>query len=395
VTLRVGIDIRTAAATEPGQQRYLWRLGEWIGSLGHEVAFLTVRNQPEDIESPAGTTLHRLAELSVPGIRRHVTELALDALLLNPERARRYRGVGANVLRAGYGTEHYVQNLRSVRNPLARSLRTAARLAPWTLADLHWERRFYEAPDPAPDVVAQSVYMKDLILGSYRIPEDHIHLVPNAIDTSEYNPERRAALRDEMRARWEIPPEAVCLLFLGHNFRRKGLWELLDALPRLTDTSRPVHLLVAGKGTGNRQRKSARARVEALGIADRVHFAGPVRPSVQAIAAADALVFLSWHDAFGWVTIEAMGCGLPVVTTPYAGSSELIRHGETGFVVDPADDGAVEAAFRALLDDGSRQRIGVAAAEVAAKLDEPRNFAQVFDVMQTAAARGRGPVRAL
>ena len=73
--------------------------------------------------------------------------------------------------------------------------------------------------------------MKDLILGSYRIPEDHIHIVPNAIETAEYNPQRRAELREEMRVAWGIPPEAVCLLFLGHNFRRKGLWQLLEALP--------------------------------------------------------------------------------------------------------------------------------------------------------------------
>lgn len=391
--MKVGIDIRVPNP-ESGQQRMLWRLGSWLGAHGHEAHFLTIRSMPAEVELPGGTHLHRLSDLPGRKLRGTVSDLGLDAFLINPERARRYRGIPANVLRAAYGTEHYAQNLRSFRNPWERGLRHALRLNPWTIADLRWERDFYEKTVPPPDVVAQAQYMKDLILGSYRIPEDHVHIVPNAIDTTEYNPERCAPLRDEMRARWSIPEDAVCLLFLGHNFRRKGFWEVLEVLPRLRDTGRPVHLLVAGRGTGDAQRKKALRLAEAHGVADRVHMVGSVRPAVHALAAADALVFLTWHDAFGWVTLEAMGCGLPVVTTPYAGSGELITDRETGFIVDPADAGAITDALRDLLDDGLRARIGAAAARVAAGIDEPSYFAEVTRIMQIAADRRGSPIRA-
>ncbi len=390
--MRVGIDIRTAAATEPGQQRYLWRLGTWLAGRGHEVHLLTLRPQPDEVQGPGNANLLRLGDLSRTDLLRRVRELELDVLLLNPERARRYRGIQPNVLRAGYGTEHNSQNLRSFRSPIERAIRRAVRQAPWVLAERRWERAFYEGRSPPPDVVAQSAYMKGLILDSFRIPEEHVHVVFNAVDTAEFSPQARAALREEMRAAWSIPPQALCLLFLGHNFRRKGLWEVLRVLAK-AGAPVPVHLLVAGKGTGPGQRRKAAALVKRYGLGDRVTLAGPVRPSIRALAAADALVHLSWHDAFGFVALEAMACGLPVVTTPYAGASELLEHGATGFVVDPASDVDVAEAIRTLARPQVCDAMGRAAAAVAARHDEPDNFRRVLSVMEAARRRAAGPVR--
>jgi UDP-glucose:(heptosyl)LPS alpha-1,3-glucosyltransferase len=392
--VRIGIDLRVVPPQGPGQQRYLWRLGEWLAAQGHELHFLTVLRQQGAPAMPAGITFHDLAGRGAADVRRAVEALALDALLLNPERSRPFRGLRANVLRAAYGTEQYLQKLRSFRNPVEFAARKALRALPWTLADMHWEREFYEAHRPYPDVIAQSGYMRDQIRASYRIPAEHVHVVHNAVDTVEYTPARRLALRDEMRTRWAIPADALCLLFLGHNFRLKGLWQMLAVLPRLRDLGRPVHLLVAGKGTGEPQRRKARRLVQALGLERQVTFAGDVRPSLHAHAAADALLHLSWHDSFGFVSLEAMASGLPVVTTPYVGAAELIVDGESGLIVDPARDDAILAAIRRLADDGLRARIGAAAAVEGARHDEPRNFAQVHAVIRAAVARGAGPIRA-
>lgn len=134
----------------PGQQRYLWRLGTWLAQQRHEVHFLTVLRQKESVEAPAGTAYHDWHGRSATEVRRGVQDLALDALVLNPERSRPFRGLRANVLRAAYGTEQYLQKLRSFRNPLEYAARQALRAVPWTLADMHWERQFYEATAPIP-----------------------------------------------------------------------------------------------------------------------------------------------------------------------------------------------------------------------------------------------------
>lgn len=390
--MRIGIDMRVPAPKGPGQQRYLWRLGEWLAAQGHDVHFVTVLKQREEIVAAARTSYHDFSALSSSRLCAAVADLALDALLINPERSRPFRGLKANVLRAAYGTEQYIQKLRSFRNPIEWSARKALRGLPWTLAEMHFERQFYEGTQPPPDVIAQSKYMREQILSSYRIPESQVHVVLNAVDTAEYTPARRLALREEMRARWNIPSDALCLLFLGHNFRLKGLWQILHVLPTLGNLGRPVHLLVAGKGTGEPQRRKAQRMVRAQGLERQVTFAGDVRPSLNAHAAADALLHLSWHDSFGFVSLEAMASGLPVVTTRYVGAAELIRDGESGLIVDPAEDAQIANAIRRLNDDSWRARIGAAAAEEGAKHDEPSNFAQVREVLRKAVGRGAGPV---
>jgi UDP-glucose:(heptosyl)LPS alpha-1,3-glucosyltransferase len=389
--MRLGIDIRVAAPVEPGQERYLWRLGAWLAEQGHDVHFLTVRDQPAEVVAPPGTTVHRLVTLSRARLRGAISDLSLDVLLLNPERSRRYRSVPANVLRPAYGTEQYRQKLRSFRNPIERALRSGLRATPWVRAERTWERNFYEGRDPAPAIIAQSQYMREQILEDYSVPAARVHVVHNPIDTGEYSPIRRAGLRAEMRARWSIPSGAFCLLFLGHNFRLKGLWQVLEVLPKLGDGDPPICLLVAGRGTGRVQRRKAESLVRSLGLGNRVRLVGPIRPSLHALAAADALLHLSWHDAFGFVTLEAMACGLPVVTTRYAGSAELIEDGVSGIVVDPGDDEEIVRAIRSLSDPDARERMGTAAAPVGAGQDEPSHFRRVLSVMECARER-TGPI---
>jgi len=392
--LRVGIDTRRFRP-QGGQDRYLWRLGAWLAERKHGVEVLSVRRQPPEVEPPPGVRLHRLHGFSRSALRRYVAGLELDVLLLNPERARRYRGVLANVLRPGYGTEHYRQNLRSFRTPWERGTRTLLRMAPWVLAERRWERQFYEAPDPAPQIIANSWYMRGEILDSYAVGEDHVHVVHNGVDLVEFSPEQRSRLRTGQREEWKIPDDAVCVLFMGHNFRLKGLWQILNVLARLRAEggARDVRLLVAGKGVGRGQSRKALRLIRRYRLEDAVHLLGPVRPPMRAFAAADVFLHLSWHDSFGFVILEALAAGLPVITTRFAGASELLEHGVSGMLVDPGAPEEILSCVRGLMEDPVRDRMGTAAAEVAAKHPEEENLRTVLDVLRAARTRARGPVR--
>lgn len=392
--LRIGIDVRKLHP-RAGQALYIWKLGLWLAEAGHRVEFLTVLDRPEREAPHHRVRIHRLHDLSRARLRKYIADLELDALLLNPERARDYRGIHANVLRPGYGTEHYKQKLRSFRNPVTRAIRTLIRFTPWVLAERRWERRFYEDPDPPPEVVANSHYTRAEVLASYDVPADRVHVVHNGVDSNTFSPAERARRRAGRRDAWGVPPGAVCLLFMAHNFRLKGLWQTLELLPevRAAPGGRELHLLVAGSGTGKWQVWAARDRIRRHRLRGVVHLVGPVDPPMDALAAADMVIHLSWHDSFSFGVLEAMSAGLPVITTPFTGASELIEDGESGLIVHPGRSGEIAAAVRELLDEERRRAMGSAALEVAANHTEEASFERFLSVFETARRRGRGPVR--
>lgn len=346
------------------------------------------------MEPLPGTRLHRWEDAGRRELRERIRRLDLDVLLLNPERARHFRGIRANALRPAYGTEHYLQKLRSFRTPVRSLARRAIRLLPWEALERRWEREFYEGPEPPPEVIAVSGYMRDEVLDSYSVPPDHVHVIHNGVDLEEFNPGRRAELRVEERARWGIPEGAVCFLFMGHNYRLKGLWPLMEVVRRLRleEPEVDLHLLVAGRGTGSGQRGRAASFIRQHGLEGAVHLAGPIRPAIRAFAAADVFLHLSWHDSFGFVTLEAMASGVPVITTPFVGASEIIEDGSSGLIVDPRDDDTILRRARTLLDPETRTRMATAAAEVGRRHPEMANFAQVEEVLRRAAVRRRGGI---
>ncbi len=107
------------------------------------------------------------------------------------------------------------------------------------------------------------------------------------------------------------------------------MFRLIEAFAR--SRRRDSHLVVVG-------RDKAQARAErlagSLGIASRVHFAGAQEDVRPWYAAADSFVLPSLYDPFPNAALEAMACGLPVVTTPQCGTAELIVEGVNGFVVE-------------------------------------------------------------
>jgi len=127
-----------------------------------------------------------------------------------------------------------------------------------------------------------------------------------------------------------------------------------------------VHLTVVGYGP---LEADLRARVQALGLADRVTWAGPLdQPAVRALyRASDLLVVASEvapdgdRDGLPNVVVEALSQGLPVVATHAAGIPELVVDGVHGLLVPPADAGALAAAIEHLArDPGARRRMGAA-----------------------------------
>lgn len=173
----------------------------------------------------------------------------------------------------------------------------------------------------------------------YGVPADRIRVISNGIDLDRFKPS--AASRQAIRREFDIPPEAQLLLFVGHEFHRKGLAQAIGALEQLGDN---VWLLVVGSDNPAPYRKLAHKSQ------DRLIFAG-ARSDLPAIySAADAFVLPTAYETFSLVCMEAMACGLPVFATNAGGIEDYLRDGVNGFAIEiDADD--IAARIAATLDD--------------------------------------------
>jgi len=171
------------------------------------------------------------------------------------------------------------------------------------------------------------------------LPEEKIRIMAVAIETDLFKPGNQSK-------------NGNTILFVGRiNFAEKGIGYLLDAMPEVLRRLPAAKLVIVGGG-GESQRLLA--QIKTLGIENSVRVVGekPFNELPQYLNASDVMVVPSiWLEAFGQVTIIAMACGVPVVTSDIGGSVEINLDGQTGFVVPRADSHALAEAILKILRD--------------------------------------------
>ncbi|WP_281883850.1 glycosyltransferase family 4 protein [Agromyces rhizosphaerae] len=189
-------------------------------------------------------------------------------------------------------------------------------------------------------VVALTSRESELLVEEYGRVRAPIRVIPNGVDVERFRPPT-AEERASARAAVDIPDDRTVAVFVGHEFDRKGLPIAIEALGGAPS----VTLLVVG-GTDDMIRR-ARARARRVGVADRVVFVGTHPDPVPFLWAADALVLPSAYEANALVVLEALACGLPVVSTRVGFAPDILVDGENGYLVD-RDPASVAARLDAL-----------------------------------------------
>jgi UDP-glucose:(heptosyl)LPS alpha-1,3-glucosyltransferase len=274
-------------------------------------------------------------------------------------------------------------NRRKHRSRLARSAAGAVKvvdLAHHSFAAL--ERRHLLGPN-APVLVVNSGMVRGHARRYYGIPPERVRVVHNAIDPGRFAEHDRPRVRAEERRRWGVGPGDVVAAFVAMNYHLKGLEPLLRSLAR---TPVALKLVVAGSPKIGHWRRLARW----LGIADRVIFVGPAGDVRRVFFAADLHVHPTFYDPCSSVVLEALACGLPVVTTRFNGAAELMHAPDEGFVVDdPHDHAALADALARLLDPVRRDASGRAARRAAAAWTIDHHYNRWLEVFAEVAARRR------
>jgi glycosyltransferase involved in cell wall biosynthesis len=201
---------------------------------------------------------------------------------------------------------------------------------------------------------------------------EHVRVWARGVDTEMFTPSRRS---DAGRRR-NGPPEAVQLLYVGRLTPEKELPVLFDAYRRAASRcgDRRLHLVLAGDGSySGRMRDRAPAGVTFAGYLE-----GPALSDT--FAAADLFVLPSRVETLGYVVLEAMASGLPVIGADQGGTLENVRHGQNGLLCPAGDVDHFADAITALASDGAlRQRL----ARNARAWAEERTWKQAFDALLT------------
>jgi glycosyltransferase involved in cell wall biosynthesis len=195
-------------------------------------------------------------------------------------------------------------------------------------------------------VLIGSPSFRDEVVGHHGTDPARFRIVPGATDTGRFTPSSRTGLQD--------PP---VLLFHGRVDRRKGVLDLLEALPD------GVRLVVSGIGP---DLDEARARAD-----DRTTFLGYTPPddAPAVYRSADVFVSPTYSEGFSNTVLEAMASGLPVVSTNSVGVVDCITSEVDGLLHEPGDVAGLRGALQRVLgDEALRARLAATALEEVRRL---------------------------
>ncbi len=271
------------------------------------------------------------------------------------------------------------ENVDSARPGFLRRLHRRAYYA--LLAGL--ERRIYSDSKVSLAAVSQRTAT---LLNDY-FHRRGVRVIPNGVDATQFSPSARLALRAEARLRRKFQETDFVLLLIGNDWRVKGLQTVLRAMGALQEL--PVLLIAAGDDSPDSFRETARS----LGISARCRFEPSREDVLDFYAAADLYVSPSREDSFGLPVAEAMACGLPAITSIFAGVFYLLHDGVDSLILrDPHDAKTLATMIRALYQKAEwRSRMGQAAAKASLEWTWDRNAAAVWALLKYAAAKRTPP----
>lgn len=202
---------------------------------------------------------------------------------------------------------------------------------------------------------------------------DQVHVIHHGVDGKAFCPvnDDNRRERDTIRQSLGIKPDEVVIAFVG-AYERKGLSIAIEAVGKLpVEIQNRMKLLAVGSGAV----EGFRARAKELGISERICFVQHVRHVAPYYRASDVFLLPTFYEPFGLVITEALASGLPSIVSAQAGGAELIRHGESGFLInDPLRfDDITQLLSQVITDANLRKKVGLMAREVA----EQRSWEQV------------------
>lgn len=183
-------------------------------------------------------------------------------------------------------------------------------------------------------IVANSYKSAEEIQQAYGVPTESISVIHNFVDTTRFSRERIHVQAQQLSAKLQLDHSKPVFLFLGSGYKRKGLRQALQAFSRLDFSAT---LLIVGRENHEDEYKQF---AEELGIIDDCRFLGTQTEPELFFSIADCYLLPTHYEPFGFTVIEALSCGIPVITTEHCGAKEVLQpevSSVIGAEVNPAE----------------------------------------------------------
>lgn len=389
--MRVAIVHETIDRLRGGAESSVLEMASALGALGMDVTLVYRTTGKTDIESTeAGVRSVGLAAPFQSRLQRargfltradeHLAERRYDVVhAITPcVRADVYQPRGGTFPATVRG------NLRIERDPLRRAIKWIdRRLNRRQRMLLRAERALLTRAQP-PYVACVSQLVADQIATDFPHAAARARVIFNAVTLEPVTADEKARAREYLCRNVDLDPAAPQLLFVAHNFKLKGLFELLRALAMANQHLRrkPVLLIV-----GRDNARSAQHLARSLGITPQIRFMGSVPDLRPLYASADVCVHPTWYDPCSRVVLEALLCGLPSITTRFNGAAEIIDPELHGLVIDsPRDHGALAEGILRCLQPALREDCHRAANALRGQLSMTRHARELVELYRTVAA---------
>jgi UDP-glucose:(heptosyl)LPS alpha-1,3-glucosyltransferase len=372
--VRIALAVRVFSREWGGMERVSAMLAKALKEAGHEVVVFAERADEEGFPVRAVPTAGFVSPLRLLSFHRNLRRM------LSAERFDVVLGFSPffplDVYRAGGGVHAHWMRLRCP-NPFLRSLKYI--FSPVHLAMRYLERNIMKDGNHRL-IIANSELVKRHIVDYFGVDEKRVGVVYNGVDFSVFNAGVKKHGR-EVREEFGIEKDALVGLFASNNWERKGLTTVIRALCGVSG----LKIIVAGRG---RKRKFLHL-MDSLGAGrSSVVFAGARRDMERLYGAADFFVLPTRYDPCSNACLEAMACGLPVITTMENGASEFLKDGASGFILHNWDavDGLREFFLR-LKDKSVRSRMAESALSAIEPFTVERCAARIAGICAEAADR--------
>jgi UDP-glucose:(heptosyl)LPS alpha-1,3-glucosyltransferase len=355
--MKIGL-VRRGFSQTGGAESYLKRLGRSLSDAGHQASLYSTLDWPEK-EWPFGPLIR--SEASSPLRFANAVERSRqpEEILFSLERIMR-----CDCYRAGDGVHKLWLERRVAHEP---GWRAFWRFANRKHAELLQLERDLLKQGGARHVIANSHMVEKEIINEFSYPKDRITVIYNGLPDIYFK--KKPSSRLEVRRECGLKNHSIALLFAGSGWDRKGLNYAVQAVERVSNQN--ICLLVAGNGQQQRYQSA------------KVRFLGPVRDMQSLFLAADAFVLPTVYDPFSNACLEALSCGLPVITTSTNGFAEIIVSGIHGEIIDRADNvSALHLAIEKWMDPHRRESARELCTQVAHQFTMEKNVEQTLKVLQ-------------